>query len=58
MKNLKKRLKNGDTLFGCWLNLGSSVSAEIVGLAGLDLVLIDFEHGAGSERVVLYHLNA
>lgn len=50
MKNLKQRLKQGDTLNGCWLNLGSSLTAEIVGQAGFDWVLIDLEHGAGTEK--------
>lgn len=58
MKNLKKRLKQGDTLNGCWLSLGSSLTAEIVGQAGFDWVLIDLEHGAGSEKDVLYQLQA
>ena len=58
MKNLKKRIKKGETLIGCWLNLGSSVSAEIVGSAGFDWVLIDFEHGSGSEQDVLHQLQA
>lgn len=58
MKNLKKRLRNGETLHGCWLNLGSALTAEIVGQAGFDWVLIDLEHGAGSERDVLAQLQA
>lgn len=58
MKNLKKRIKQGETLNGCWLNLGSSVTAEIVGQAGFDWVLIDIEHGAGGEREVLFQLQA
>ncbi|MGM9506603.1 HpcH/HpaI aldolase family protein [Larkinella sp. GY13] len=58
MKNLKKRLKQGETLNGCWLNLGSSLTAEIVGQSGFDWVLIDLEHGAGSEKDVLYQLQA
>jgi 4-hydroxy-2-oxoheptanedioate aldolase len=58
MKNLKQRLKNGETLHGCWLNLGSSLTAEIVGLAGFDWVLIDLEHGAGTEKDVLVQLQA
>lgn len=57
MKGLKQRLLN-ETLIGCWLNLGSSVSAEIVGLAGFDWVLIDFEHGSGTEKDVLHQLQA
>lgn len=47
MQNLKQRVKSGETLHGCWINLGSPVSAEIVGRAGFDWVLIDLEHGAG-----------
>ena len=58
MKNLKKRLKAGETLNGCWLNLGSSLTAEIVGKAGFDWVLIDLEHGAGTERELLAQLQA
>ncbi|AQG80204.1 HpcH/HpaI aldolase family protein [Spirosoma montaniterrae] len=58
MKNLKKRLQQGETLNGCWLNLGSPITAEIVGLAGFDWVLIDLEHGAGSERDVVFQLQA
>lgn len=58
MKNLKKRLKQEETLIGCWLNLGSSISAEIVGNAGFDWVLIDLEHGVGVEKDVLNQLQA
>lgn len=58
MKNLKKRLQNGETLNGCWLNLGSSLTAEIVGQSGFDWVLIDLEHGAGTEKDVLAQLQA
>jgi len=58
MKNLKKRLQQGETLHGCWLNLGSSVTAEIVGMSGFDWVLIDLEHGAGVEKDVLHQLQA
>jgi len=58
MKNLKRRIRNGETLFGCWLNLGSSITAEIVGMAGFDWVLIDLEHGTGMESDVLHQLQA
>lgn len=58
MKNLKKRIKQGEAVNGCWLNLGSSVTAEIVGLAGFDWVLIDLEHGAGEEKDVLMQMQA
>lgn len=58
LKNLKSRLKKRETLTGCWLTLGSSLTAEIVGLAGFDWVLIDLEHGSGSEPDVLHQLQA
>ncbi|MEJ7770160.1 MAG: aldolase/citrate lyase family protein [Chitinophagaceae bacterium] len=58
MKNLKQRIRQGETVNGCWLNLGSSLTAEIVGLAGFDWVLIDLEHGAGEEKDVLFQLQA
>jgi 4-hydroxy-2-oxoheptanedioate aldolase len=44
VKYLKQRIQRGETVFGCWLNLGSSVSAEIVGFVGFDWVLIDDEY--------------
>ena len=58
LKNLKNRIKQGEAVNGCWLNLGSSVTAELVGLAGFDWVLIDLEHGAGEEKDVLSQLQA
>lgn len=58
MKNLKQRLQNGEAVNGCWLNLGSPLTAEIVGQSGFDWVLIDLEHGAGSEKDVLAQLQA
>ena len=56
MKNLKERIKSGETVHGCWINLGSPVAAEIVGKAGFDWVLIDLEHGAGNEAMMLTQL--
>ena len=58
MKQIKQRLRQGETLNGCWLSLGSSLTAEIVGMAGFDWVLIDLEHGAGAEKDVLHQLQA
>lgn len=58
MKNLKRRIKQGEVVNGCWLNLGSSLTAEIVGLAGYDWVLIDLEHGSGNEKDVLSQIQA
>lgn len=58
MTNLKERLKGGETVHGCWLNMGSTVSAEIVGSVGFDWVLIDLEHGIGTEASLVPLLQA
>lgn len=58
MKHLKQRLRRGDTLAGCFLNLGSALTAEIMGRAGFDFVVIDLEHGSGTEADVLPQLQA
>jgi 4-hydroxy-2-oxoheptanedioate aldolase len=58
MGNLKERLRQGETIIGCWLNLGNSITAEIVGSAGFDWVLVDLEHGSGTEKDLLYQLQA
>jgi len=58
MKNLKARIKSGEAVHGCWLTLGSPLTAEIVSSAGFDWVLIDLEHGAGSEQDTLAQLQA
>jgi len=58
MKNLKKRLHDGETLLGCFLNLGSPLTTEIMGRAGFDFAVIDLEHGSGTEADVLPQLQA
>ena len=58
MSNLKERLKNGEAIHGCWLNMGSTVSAEIVGSVGFDWVLIDLEHGIGTDTLLVSQLQA
>jgi len=46
--DLKALIGERGTAFGCWLNLTSPLTAEIVAQAGYDCVLIDLEHGPGS----------
>lgn len=58
MKSIRSRVRAGDILLGCFLNLGSSLTAEIVGDAGFDWVLLDLEHGVGTERELLHQLQA
>lgn len=45
MSKFKERLKNGERLFGPFLNMNYPAVVEIAGLAGFDFVIIDNEHG-------------
>ncbi|MFC1562718.1 HpcH/HpaI aldolase/citrate lyase family protein [candidate division KSB1 bacterium] len=45
VNNLKRRLKNGDAVYGIFLKLTDPAVVEIAGLAGFDFVIIDTEHG-------------
>jgi 4-hydroxy-2-oxoheptanedioate aldolase len=58
MKSIRKRTLQGEFLSGAWLNLGSSVTAEIAGGLGFDWILIDLEHGAGDHQALLHQLQA
>jgi 2-keto-3-deoxy-L-rhamnonate aldolase RhmA len=46
-QDLKKRIQAGEVVHGCWVNLASTLSTEVVARAGFDWILIDLEHGAG-----------
>ncbi len=56
--DFKSGLKQGDTLFGLWLGLGETFSAEICAGAGFDWLLIDAEHGPNDLRSILSQLQA
>lgn len=56
--DFRARVLAGEFVAGCWLNLGSPVTAEMAGLAGFDWVLLDHEHGPGSEETILHQLQA
>lgn len=58
MQSIKQRLQHGETLLGTWLNLGNPLTAEIVGQAGYDWVIIDLEHGSGSEQDAIAQMQA
>jgi 2-keto-3-deoxy-L-rhamnonate aldolase RhmA len=55
---LRERILAGDLLVGTFLNLGAPQGIELAGLAGLDWLLIDLEHGAGTEADLLPQLYA
>jgi 2-keto-3-deoxy-L-rhamnonate aldolase RhmA len=50
---LRERVLAGELTVGAFINLGSAISAELVGRAGFDWVVIDLEHGAGTEADLL-----
>jgi 2-keto-3-deoxy-L-rhamnonate aldolase RhmA len=54
----RARVLAREFLAGFWLNLGSPVTAEMAGLAGFDWVMLDHEHGPGSESTMLHQLQA
>jgi 4-hydroxy-2-oxoheptanedioate aldolase len=58
MKWIRARVLSRELVVGTWLNLGSSLTAEIAGQAGFDWVLLDVEHGAGDHESLLHQLQA
>ena len=56
--DFRKRVLAGEWLSGTFLNLGSSITVELAGLAGFDWLLIDHEHGPGGEDTMLHQLQA
>lgn len=56
--DLRERILAGEVLVGSFVNLGSALTAEIMGVAGFDWVVLDLEHGAGDEFAALAQLQA
>lgn len=55
---LRTRVAGGETLVGAFVNLGGSLTTEIMGIAGFDWLVIDLEHGAGDEQTLVGQLQA
>jgi len=55
---LRRRILDGETVVGTFLNLGSPMAAELCGRAGFDWLVLDMEHGALTEAGLLQHLQA
>jgi len=49
----KKALAKGEMQFGCWIGLANTFSAEMMGQAGFDWLVIDGEHGPNDLRSIL-----
>ena len=56
--DLHARLAAGETLYGAFAGLGSPVAVEIMARSGFDWLLLDLEHGAGTESELLASLHA
>jgi 2-keto-3-deoxy-L-rhamnonate aldolase RhmA len=54
----RTRLQARETMVGSFVNLGCSLTAEIMGIAGFDWLVVDLEHGAGDEPALLAQLQA
>lgn len=44
-KSLKKRLQNGEIVFGTFFKFNAPQLAEMLGCAGMDFIIVDGEHG-------------
>lgn len=54
----RTRLLAREWVAGTFVNLGSALTAEIAGRAGFDWLMIDQEHGPGSDETLLAQLQA
>ncbi len=55
---IRERVLGGETVIGSFLNLGAPLAAELCARAGFDWLLVDLEHGAGTEADLLAQLQA
>jgi 2-dehydro-3-deoxyglucarate aldolase/4-hydroxy-2-oxoheptanedioate aldolase len=51
--DLRRRVLAGEPIVGTFLNLGSAAVAEVCARTGVDWLLIDLEHGVGTEADLL-----
>lgn len=56
--DFRNRVLARELVGGTFLNLGSPLTAEMAGVAGFDWVLLDHEHGPGSDTTLLHQLQA
>lgn len=56
--SFRTRVLSGDALFGTFVGTASPIVAELCAAAGFDWLLLDLEHGAGTESELLGQLHA
>ncbi|POX36877.1 2-dehydro-3-deoxyglucarate aldolase [Streptomyces sp. Ru73] len=57
-RSLKQRLAAGERLYGALLRIPSETLVEMAGIAGLDYLVIDCEHGPADMTALQHHLTA
>ena len=55
---LKEKMKRGEKVIGTFTHIGGNVAVELLGLAGLDFVVIDTEHAPFSNQSVMDYVIA
>ena len=55
---VKKLLREGKKVTGAWAQAASNITAEIMGEAGFDLVMIDMEHAPGDIMTLITQIQA
>ncbi len=54
----RQALINREPLYGCWVSLASPITAEVLGLAGFDWLLLDAEHSPNDLTTLVPQLMA
>jgi len=57
-KTFRSRVLAREWVGGTFINLGSPLTVEMAGCAGFDWLLLDHEHGPGSDETLLHQLQA
>ncbi len=55
---IRRRILDGELLFGAWADTASPLATEITGRAGFDWLMADLEHGAATEAGLMSLLMA
>jgi 2-dehydro-3-deoxyglucarate aldolase/4-hydroxy-2-oxoheptanedioate aldolase len=56
--SLAQTIRGGATTVGTFISLGSAAATEVCALAGFDWLLVDLEHGSGTETALLGQITA
>src|SRR5918995_952885 len=58
MISWKEKVRAAEPRIGTFLGMGSAVATEVCARSGFDWLLVDLEHGAGTERELIPTLQA